>query len=208
MTRQTLLHGYVGRSWKVSYKILDVHAPFSSWEFHNLNWSCPNWSGKPISISRWRKASASALGRYMSGWLSWVGMSKSGSHMLSLKASRSPCWGTKEKTMRKMRKGIRLPLETPSKQESFSKEGTTIWRVRSWLMKYVFRPHCSSHSNRAWFQRVALLEVWKTFEAQHSNSDDIAKVEGMKPIISKRRREDHENGQMVEGIVSVILFFW
>jgi hypothetical protein len=48
-------------------------------------------------------------------------------------------------------------------------------------------------------QRVALLEVWKTFEEQHGSSDDVAKVEQMKPIISKRRRVDQENGQMVEG---------
>jgi len=46
---------------------------------------------------------------------------------------------------------------------------------------------------------VALLEVWKTFEEQHGSSDDVAKVEKMKPIISKRRRVDQENGQMVEG---------
>ena len=74
-------------------------------------------------------------------------------------------------------------------------------------MKYVFR-RCSSHSNRVRFQRVALLEVWKAFEAQHGNPDDIAKVEGMKPIISKRRREDHMNGQMVEGIVSTMVLFF
>ncbi len=48
-------------------------------------------------------------------------------------------------------------------------------------------------------QRVALLEVWKTFEEQHGTLDDVAKVEAMKPIISKRRRVDQENGQMVEG---------
>jgi crooked neck len=41
--------------------------------------------------------------------------------------------------------------------------------------------------------------VWKTFEEQHGTSDDAAKVDAMKPIISKRRRVDQENGQMVEG---------
>lgn len=50
-----------------------------------------------------------------------------------------------------------------------------------------------------YYQRVALLEVWKTFEDQHGSPDDAAKVEAMKPIISKRRRVDQENGQMVEG---------
>ena len=46
---------------------------------------------------------------------------------------------------------------------------------------------------------MALLEVWKTFEEQHGTVDDVTKVEAMKPIISKRRRVDQENGQMVEG---------
>jgi len=46
---------------------------------------------------------------------------------------------------------------------------------------------------------VALLEVWKTFEEKHGTPDGVAKVEAMKPIISKRRRVDQENGQMVEG---------
>ncbi len=46
---------------------------------------------------------------------------------------------------------------------------------------------------------MALLEVWKTFEEQHGTADDVTKVEAMKPIISKRRRVDQENGQMVEG---------
>jgi len=46
---------------------------------------------------------------------------------------------------------------------------------------------------------VALLEVWKTFEEQHGTVDDVTTVEAMKPIISKRRRVDQENGQMVEG---------
>ena len=46
---------------------------------------------------------------------------------------------------------------------------------------------------------MALLEVWKTFEEKHGTPDGVAKVEAMKPIISKRRRVDQENGQMVEG---------
>lgn len=53
-------------------------------------------------------------------------------------------------------------------------------------------------------QRVAVLEVWRTFEEQHGTSDDVARVEAMKPIISKRRRVDQENGQMVEGNTCVI----
>lgn len=41
--------------------------------------------------------------------------------------------------------------------------------------------------------------MWKTFEEQHGTPEDVAKVESKKPIISKRRRVDQENGQMVEG---------
>ena len=48
-------------------------------------------------------------------------------------------------------------------------------------------------------QRVALLEVWKTFEEQHGTEEDIKKVQGMMPIVSKRRQVDQETGQTVEG---------
>ncbi|KAF9530816.1 hypothetical protein CPB83DRAFT_850367 [Crepidotus variabilis] len=58
-------------------------------------------------------------------------------------------------------------------------------------------------SKRMIDERVALLEVWKTFEEQSGTPEDVAKVEGMKPIISKRRRVDQENGQMVEEHVFV-----
>ncbi|KAI0923069.1 NineTeen Complex (NTC) component [Taiwanofungus camphoratus] len=46
--------------------------------------------------------------------------------------------------------------------------------------------------------RYALLEVWKTFEEKHGTSDDIAKVQGMMPIVSKKRHVDEETGQVVE----------
>ncbi|KAJ7940478.1 pre-mRNA-splicing factor CLF1 [Mycena leptocephala] len=47
-------------------------------------------------------------------------------------------------------------------------------------------------------ERVALLEVWKTFEESHGSADDVAKVQGMMPIVSKRRHVDTETGQTVE----------
>lgn len=47
-------------------------------------------------------------------------------------------------------------------------------------------------------ERVALLEVWKTFEAGHGSAQDVAKVEGMMPIVSKKRHVDQETGQTVE----------
>ncbi|KAJ3933762.1 MAG: pre-mRNA-splicing factor CLF1 [Lentinula lateritia] len=47
-------------------------------------------------------------------------------------------------------------------------------------------------------ERVALLEVWKTFEETHGTADDVAKVQGMMPIVSKKRHVDQETGQMVE----------
>ncbi|KAJ7219422.1 pre-mRNA-splicing factor CLF1 [Mycena pura] len=47
-------------------------------------------------------------------------------------------------------------------------------------------------------ERVALLEVWKTFEESHGSADDVAKVQGMMPIVSKRRHVDAETGQTVE----------
>jgi hypothetical protein len=53
---------------------------------------------------------------------------------------------------------------------------------------------------------VALHEVWESYEAQHGTSEDIFKVEAMKPIVSKRQRD--ENGHIVEGIVSTMFLFF
>ncbi|CAL1701447.1 unnamed protein product [Somion occarium] len=47
-------------------------------------------------------------------------------------------------------------------------------------------------------ERVALLEVWKSFEEKNGTADDITKVQGMFPIVSKKRRVDEETGQVVE----------
>ncbi|KAK7060421.1 NineTeen Complex (NTC) component [Paramarasmius palmivorus] len=47
-------------------------------------------------------------------------------------------------------------------------------------------------------ERVALLEVWKSFEEENGTADDVAKVQGMMPIVSKRRKVDQETGQTVE----------
>jgi len=47
-------------------------------------------------------------------------------------------------------------------------------------------------------ERVALLQVWKSFEEQNGSADDIAKVEGMMPVQGKRRYVDEETGQLVE----------
>ncbi|KAF9555447.1 pre-mRNA-splicing factor CLF1 [Agrocybe pediades] len=47
-------------------------------------------------------------------------------------------------------------------------------------------------------ERVALLEVWKTFEQNHGTEEDQKKVEGMMPIVTKKRHVDQETGQMVE----------
>ncbi|KAF5378886.1 hypothetical protein D9615_006985 [Tricholomella constricta] len=47
-------------------------------------------------------------------------------------------------------------------------------------------------------ERVALLEVWKTFEETHGTEAEVAKVQGMMPIVSKRRHVDKETGETVE----------
>src|SRR3984893_15296084 len=49
-------------------------------------------------------------------------------------------------------------------------------------------------------QRVALLQVWKSFEEQHGMAEDIAKVERLMPVQGKRRYVDEETGQLVEGM--------
>jgi crooked neck len=48
-------------------------------------------------------------------------------------------------------------------------------------------------------QRVALLEVWKTFEESNGTEEDVKRVQGMMPIVAKRRHVDEETGQVVEG---------
>ncbi|TFK22117.1 pre-mRNA-splicing factor CLF1 [Coprinopsis marcescibilis] len=47
-------------------------------------------------------------------------------------------------------------------------------------------------------ERVALLEVWKTFEQTHGSDESLKKVEGMFPTVGKKRHLDQETGQMVE----------
>ncbi|TCD62659.1 NineTeen Complex (NTC) component [Steccherinum ochraceum] len=47
-------------------------------------------------------------------------------------------------------------------------------------------------------ERVALLEVWKTFEEKNGSEEEIKKVQGMFPIVSRKRRVDEETGQAVE----------
>ncbi|KAF9445713.1 protein prenylyltransferase [Macrolepiota fuliginosa MF-IS2] len=47
-------------------------------------------------------------------------------------------------------------------------------------------------------ERVVLLETWKSFEETHGTPDDVAKVQSMMPIVSKRRHVDQETGQTVE----------
>ena len=45
-----------------------------------------------------------------------------------------------------------------------------------------------------------LLDVWKSFEETHGTEADVAKVESMKPIVSKKRHLDEETGEQVEGL--------
>ncbi|KAI0038384.1 TPR-like protein [Auriscalpium vulgare] len=47
-------------------------------------------------------------------------------------------------------------------------------------------------------ERVALLQVWKSFEEQRGGAEDIARVEAMMPVQGKRRYVDEETGQLVE----------
>ncbi|RXW11597.1 hypothetical protein EST38_g14258, partial [Candolleomyces aberdarensis] len=47
-------------------------------------------------------------------------------------------------------------------------------------------------------ERVALLNVWKTFEENSGSETDVKKVEGMMPIVGRKRHLDQETGQMVE----------
>ncbi|KAG6900743.1 hypothetical protein C0995_003342 [Termitomyces sp. Mi166 len=47
-------------------------------------------------------------------------------------------------------------------------------------------------------ERVALLSVWKNFEQMHGTEADVAKVDGMMPISTKRRHVDPETGETVE----------
>lgn len=48
-------------------------------------------------------------------------------------------------------------------------------------------------------QRVALLEAWKAFEEASGTEADVAKVQGMMPIVGRKQHVDKETGQVVEG---------
>jgi hypothetical protein len=65
-------------------------------------------------------------------------------------------------------------------------------------------PDMGSKRELIGFKRVALLEVWKTFEEQHGTDEDASKVQAMMPIVSKRRHVDEETGQVVEGTFAVL----
>ena len=52
-------------------------------------------------------------------------------------------------------------------------------------------------------QRVAVLEVWKSFEEKHGTPQDLAKVQEMFPIVSLKRVYDPETDTHVEDWVMV-----
>ncbi|KAF8134541.1 hypothetical protein EV363DRAFT_1257762 [Boletus edulis] len=47
-------------------------------------------------------------------------------------------------------------------------------------------------------ERVALLEAWKAFEEANGTEADVAKVQGMMPIVGRKQHVDKETGQVVE----------
>lgn len=47
-------------------------------------------------------------------------------------------------------------------------------------------------------ERVALLESWKAFEQENGSENDVAKVQGMMPIVGRKQHVDKETGQVVE----------
>lgn len=55
-------------------------------------------------------------------------------------------------------------------------------------------------------QRVALLEAWKAFEEANGSEADVAKVQGMMPIVGRKQHVDKETGQVVEGDIFLISF--
>lgn len=56
-------------------------------------------------------------------------------------------------------------------------------------------------------QRVALLESWKAFEESNGTEEDVAKVQSMFPIVSRKRKVD-ESGQAVEGKFGIYFLIW
>lgn len=44
-----------------------------------------------------------------------------------------------------------------------------------------------------------MLEAWKAFEEANGTEGDIAKVQGMMPIVGRKQHVDKETGQVVEG---------
>lgn len=44
-----------------------------------------------------------------------------------------------------------------------------------------------------------MLEAWKAFEEANGTEADVAKVQGMMPIVGRKQHVDKETGQVVEG---------
>ena len=49
--------------------------------------------------------------------------------------------------------------------------------------------------------------MWRAFEQNKGSPEDVKKVEGMIPIVTKKRHVDQEKGQMVEGLSTPLLCF-
>ncbi|KAI6037551.1 hypothetical protein EDC04DRAFT_2701994 [Pisolithus marmoratus] len=47
-------------------------------------------------------------------------------------------------------------------------------------------------------ERVTLLEAWKAYEQANGTEADVAKVQGMMPIVGRKQHVDKETGQVVE----------
>ena len=52
---------------------------------------------------------------------------------------------------------------------------------------------------------MVLLESWKAFEESNGDSEHVASVQNMFPIVSKKRKVD-ETGQVVEGPIKLHSF--
>lgn len=65
--------------------------------------------------------------------------------------------------------------------------------------RYVEQLYNRVGAKRLSSQGAAPLESWKVFEQERGSASDVAKVEGMMPIIGRKQRVDQETGHAVEG---------
>ncbi|KAI0082559.1 TPR-like protein [Panus rudis PR-1116 ss-1] len=92
-----------------------------------------------------------------------------------------------------------LPLPRAEREEEGDEEEVPMVEGDADRARQVFqRAYNDLKSKGLKHERVALLNVWKSFEEKNGTQAEIDKVQKMFPIVSRKRHVDEETGQAVE----------